>query len=127
MRDMTRSLARYCLGDPVKYDEIIGICSTCRWKTELHSNFRRETQRKRPLALERGEGCATGTHTFTAIYPFQAIPSNLFHIRFNIIISSIATSLPSCSKLQVSPPTSHTPCVRDTSHATHPYSISLLQ
>jgi hypothetical protein len=44
------------------------------------------------LALERDEGWFIGTNIFAVIYTFQAIPSNLFHICFNIILSSISTS-----------------------------------
>jgi hypothetical protein len=44
------------------------------------------------LAFERDEWRATETIIFTTIYTIKAMSSNLFHICFNIILSSISNS-----------------------------------
>jgi hypothetical protein len=44
------------------------------------------------LVVERDGWWAIGTNIFTAINIFQTIPSDSYHICFNIILSSISTS-----------------------------------
>lgn len=79
------------------------------------------------LAFERDEWWATETNIFTAIYTIQAIPSNLFHICFNIILSSISISSQWFQTSSFSPNTPHPLHKRHVSDSWHPYFISLPQ